>query len=556
VTDRETLELDVLVVGGGPAGLSAALRLSQLQAAQPGAPLTIGVLEKSRDAGAHMLSGAVLDPSALRDLLPTFESSGAPLAAAVRDDAVYVLTRSGKFRLPVTPPPLRNHGHYIISLNTFVRWLAQQVEAAGVDVFTGFAATDVLYDGDKIIGVRTGDRGIDRHGQKKSSFAPGVDIHAKVTIFCDGVRGNLTKALIGTLGLADGRQPQVFALGIKELWEIPENRLAAGSVIHTMGYPLRLEEFGGAFIYAMPAGQVSVGFVAGLDYKDPRFDPHLAFQRFKQHPFISALLAGGRMVRYGAKALPEGGWYAIPRVHMNGGLIAGDAAGFLNSMRLKGIHLAMRTGMLAAEAAFDAVRAGDVSAVKLERYQQLIDDGGVRAELFPVRNVHQAFGHGLAAGVLYSGIALATNGWWVTDPMASDGGYKRMETLAEYYPGPAPPPENVPGDQVKIDRQLTFDKLTNVHFSGTRHTEDQPSHLIVHDTDICRTRCRQEYGNPCTRFCPASVYEMVDDGAGGQKLHINASNCVHCKACDIMDPYQIIDWVPPEGGEGPQYEGM
>ena len=240
---------------------------------------------------------------------------------------------------------------------------------------------------------------------------------------------------------------------------------------------------------------------------------------------------------------------------MNGGLIAGDAAGFLNSLRLKGIHLAMRTGMLAAEAAFDAVRAGDVSAARLERYQRLIDEGSVRDELFPVRNVHQAFAHGLAAGVLYSGIALATKGWWMTDPMASDGGYERMEKLAEYYPDQTPPVA-APGDAVKIDRQLTFDKLTNVHFSGTRHTEDQPSHLIVHDTDICRTRCRQEYGNPCTRFCPASVYEMVDDGAGGKQLHINASNCVHCKTCDIMDPYQIIDWVPPEGGEGPQYEGM
>jgi electron-transferring-flavoprotein dehydrogenase len=555
VTDRETLELDVLVVGGGPAGMSAALRLSQLQAVQNGPPLSVAVLEKSRDAGGHMLSGAVLDPSALRDLIPDFESRGAPLASAVRDDAVYVLTKTGRLRLPLTPPPLRNHGHYVVSLNALVRWLARQVEAAGVDIFTGFAGKDVLYDADKVVGVRTGDRGIDRHGQKKTSFEPGVEIRAKVTIFCDGVRGNLTKSLIGTLGLAAGRQPQVFALGIKELWEIPPDRLAAGTVIHTMGYPLRMEEFGGAFIYTMPGGQVSVGFVAGLDYKDPRFDPHLAFQRLKQHPFVKALLAGGKMVRYGAKALPEGGWYAIPKIHMAGGLIAGDAAGFLNSMRLKGIHLAMRTGMLAAEAAFDAVRANDVSAAKLERYQHFINEGCVRGELFPVRNVHQAFGHGLPAGILYSGIALATKGWWLTDPMAADGGYARMQKLADYYPG-HPPSDGVPGDAVKIDRHLTFDKLTNVHFSGARHIEDQPSHLIVHDTEICRTRCLQEYGNPCTRFCPASVYEMVDDGAGGKKLHINASNCVHCKTCDIMDPYQIIDWVPPEGGEGPQYEGM
>jgi electron-transferring-flavoprotein dehydrogenase len=555
VADRETLDVDILIVGGGPAGLSAALRLAQLQTSQGGEALSIAVLEKSRDAGAHMLSGAVLDPSALRDLIPDFLAKGAPLDTPVAHDAVHVLTRTGHLKLPITPPPLQNHGHFIVSLNRLVKWLAQQAEAAGVDLFTGFGGAEVLYDGDTVTGIRTGDRGLDKHGQPKPSFEPGVDIHAKVTIFCDGVRGNLTKSLMGKFDLGTGRQPQVFALGIKELWEVPGGRLASGSVIHTMGYPLRMEEFGGGFIYALADGLISLGFVAGLDYKDPMFDPHLAFQRFKLHPFVRAIVEGGRMVRYGAKALPEGGWYAIPRVHMNGGLIAGDAAGFLNSMRLKGIHLAMRTGMLAAEAAFAAVRAGDVSSARLEQYQRAIDAGQVRQELYPVRNVHQAFGRGLAAGVLYSGVALATKGWWLQDPMPSDGGYKRMEMLAQYYPGTPPSPEAVM-HPVKIDRQLTFDKLTNVHFSGTRHTENQPSHLIVQDTEICRTRCRQEFGNPCMRFCPANVYEMVDDGAGGKKLHINASNCVHCKTCDIMDPYQIIDWVPPEGGEGPQYEGM
>jgi electron-transferring-flavoprotein dehydrogenase len=555
VPDRETLELDILIVGGGPAGMSAALRLSQLQTKSGDQPLAIGVLEKSREPGAHMLSGAVLDPSALRDLLPDFLAKGAPLATPVEHDDVYLLTETGKWRFPFTPPPLRNHGNYIISLNRFVKWLGQQVEAAGIDIFSGFAASEVLYDGDRVIGVRTGDRGIDKHGQRKATFEPGVDVHAKVTIFCDGVCGNLTKPLIRKLGLDRDRQPQVYALGIKELWEIPEGRLSPGSVVHTMGYPLRMEEFGGAFIYALTGGQVSLGFVAGLDYRDPMFDPHVAFQRFKLHPFVSGLLKGGRMVRYGAKALPEAGWHAIPRVHMDGALIAGDAAGFMNSMRLKGIHLAMRTGMLAAESAFDAVRAGDVSAKALGRYQQSIDDSPIRRELYPVRNVHTAFSHGLLAGVLYSGLALVTKGWWLTDPMPSHPGYERVRKMADYYDGRLPSPD-VPVRPVKIDRQLTFDRLTNVHYSGTRHTEDQPSHLLVHDTDICRTRCRQEYGNPCTRFCPAAVYEMIDDGQGGKRLHVNASNCVHCKTCDIMDPYQIIDWVPPEGGEGPQYEGM
>jgi electron-transferring-flavoprotein dehydrogenase len=491
----------------------------------------------------------------LRELIPDFEKRGAPLAAAVHHEDVYFFTRRGKLKFPLIPPPLQNHGNYVISLNKFVKWLAQQVEAAGLDIFSGFAASEVLFDGSRVVGVRTGDRGIDKKGQKKPTFEPGVEIRAKVTIFCDGVRGNLTKVLVNRLKLDEGRLPQAYAIGIKELWEVPKDRLAPGSVVHTMGYPLKHEEFGGAFIYGLPENQVSIGFVSGLDYRDPMFDPHLTFQRFKQHPYTAALLEGGRMVRYGAKALPEGGWHTVPRVVMDGALIAGDAAGFMNSIRLKGIHLAMRTGMLAAETAFEAVRAGDVSSRALGRYQERIDASPVKRELYPVRNVHQAFGHGLLAGLLYSGLSLVTRGWWLKDPMPSHAGYERMRTLANYY-GANPPSPDQPVEPVKIDRQLTFDRVTNVHHSGTRHLEDQPSHLIVHDTDICRTRCRVEYGNPCTRFCPAAVYEMVDAGDGTKKLHINASNCVHCKTCDIMDPYQIIDWVPPEGGEGPQYEGL
>ena len=555
MSDRETLDLDILIVGGGPAGMSAALRLAQLQQEQGGEPLAVAVLDKAREPGAHMLSGAVLDPSTLKQLVPDFADRGAPLSAEVGRDEVYYLTGSGKLRFPFTPPPLRNHGNYIISLNRFVKWLAGQVEQAGVDIFSGFAASDVLYEGDTVTGVRTGDRGIGRHGEKKPTFEPGVDIKARVTIFCDGVRGNLTKPLVAKLRLDQGREPAVYAIGIKELWELPPGRVAAGTVIHTMGYPLRHEEFGGAFIYGLPDNVLSIGLVSGLDYRDPMFDPHLAFQRFKQHPFVSGLLSGGKLLRYGAKALPEGGWHTIPRVHMAGGLIAGDAAGFMNSMRLKGVHLAMRTGMLAAETAFEAVRTGDTSAARLAAYQSRIDRSEVRRELYPVRNVHQAFGHGLLFGLAYSGLSLVTGGWWFTDPRPGHAGHERIRTLASYYPGARPPPDE-PVQPVKIDRQLTFDRLTNVHYSGTRHLEDQPSHLIVHDTDICRTRCREEYGNPCTRFCPANVYEMVDDGASGKRLQINASNCVHCKTCDIMDPYQIIDWVPPEGGEGPQYEGM
>ena len=536
--------------------MSAALRLAQLQKSAGGGALSIALLDKAREPGAHMLSGAVLDPSTLGQLIPDFKAKGAPLATEVRHDDVYYMTRSGQWRFPITPPPLTNHGHYIVSLNQLVKWLAGQVESAGgIDVFSGFAGQQVLFDGARVIGVRTGDRGLDKHGAPKPNYEPGVDIHAKVTIFSDGVRGNLTKTLTSTLHLDEGRLPQVYVIGIKELWEVPKDRLPAGSVIHTMGYPLREEEFGGAFIYALPDGGISLGFVSGLDYRDPMFDPHQTFLRFKQHPFVARLLKDGKLVRYGAKAMPEGGWYAVPRLHMDGGLIAGDAAGFVNSMRLKGIHLAMRSGMLAAETAFEAVRAGDTSMAKLAAYQTAIDQSEVRRELYPVRNVHQAFGHGLFAGVIYSGLALVTKGWWVQDPMPAHAGYERIETRQKFYDG-APPPPDAPVDPVKIDRVLTFDKQTDVHYSGTRHREDEPSHLIVHNTDICRTKCREEFGNPCLRFCPANVYEMVDDGSGGRKLHINASNCVHCKTCDIMDPYQIIDWVPPEGGEGPQYDGM
>ena len=553
--ERETLEVDALIVGGGPAGLAAALRLTQLQQADGGEPLTIAVLEKAREPGAHMLSGAILDPASLLALVPDLEPGTAPLDTPVEVDRIYYLTRRRAIRFPFTPPPLRNHGNYIVSLNRLVKWLAERVEAAGADLFTGFAGSELLFEGDRVVGVRTGDRGIGRDGKRRSNFEGGVDIRATVTILAEGVRGSLTKALASRLPVAEGKTPQTYAIGIKELWDVPPERLAAGSVIHTMGHPLKSEEFGGGFVYALPDGRLSVGFVTGLDYRDPMFDPHTAFQRFKQHPLVSGLLSGGELVRYGAKALPEGGWHALPRPYVDGALLVGDAGGFLNSLRLKGIHLAITTGTLAAETAFEAIRAGDASSARLAGYADRIDRSAVRAELYPVRNVHQSFAHGLLAGLAYSGLSLLTGGWWLRDPMPSHAGHQRLETIRAYYGESSGPPPAAP--VVKIDRTLTFDRLTNVHHSGTRHEEDQPSHLFVADLDICRTRCREEYGNPCVRFCPASVYEMVDvDSAGGPRLQINASNCVHCKTCDIMDPYQIIDWVPPEGGGGPQYDGM
>ena len=550
--ERETLEVDVLVVGGGPAGLSAALRLAQLQKQQGGEPLSIAVLEKARESGAHILSGAVLDPSTLRDLIPDFQAKGAPLLAPVQRDNVYFLTEKSKIRFPVVPPPLKNHGNYVIALSQFVQWLAQQVEGEGIDFFTGFPGQEVLTDGTRVIGVRTGDRGVGKHGEHKPTYEPGVDIHAKVTIFCDGVRGNLTKTLIHQFQLSKDREPEQYAVGLKELWDIPAGRIEPGTVIHTMGYPLRHEEFGGAFIYALPENRLALGFVTGLDYADPLFDPHMAFNRLKKHPLVASLIEGGALVRYGAKALPEGGWNTIPRPYMAGGLIAGDAGGFMNSMRLKGIHLAMRSGMLAGETAFEAIRTGDTSEIALKRYEDKINASPIRTELYPVRNVHQAFGYGLLAGLMFSGLSLVTGGRWIED-LRGRPGYQRMKTLAWYYGLDVPVTR--PSNAAAIDRVTTFDKLTNVHYSGTAHDEDQPSHLIV-QTEVCSSRCGPEYGHPCTRFCPANVYEIIRETGQPPRLQINASNCVHCKTCDIMDPYQVITWVPPEGGGGPQYNGM
>ncbi|MGE3275651.1 MAG: 4Fe-4S dicluster domain-containing protein [Vicinamibacterales bacterium] len=550
---RETLEVDVLIVGGGPAGLSAALRLAQLQKDKGGEPLAIAVVEKAREAGAHQLSGALLDPSSLRDLIPDFQAKGAPLETEVHSDNIYFLTPRHKLRFPITPPPFQNHGNYIISLNRFTKWLAEQVEAEGIDLFFGFAGQSVLIEDGKVVGVRTGDRGIGKHGEQKGAYEPGADIRAKVTIFADGVRGHLTKELMRTLQLADEAHPAEFAIGLKELWEIPADRLEAGTVIHTLGFPLREEEFGGSWFYVMPGGRVSIGFVVGLDYKDPLFDPHAAFQRFKTHPYIASLLEGGQMVRYGAKALPEGGWNTMPQLAFDGGLIVGDAANMVNSMRLKGIHLAMRSGMHAAEAAFAAVRADDVSAAALDVYRTLVETGPIRDELYPVRNVHQAFGAGLVAGSLFAGLTMATGGRLQGD-LEGHPGHTRLRTLDAYY---GMDKEDIlrGSNAVVPDRQLTFDKTTSVHYAATAHDEDQPVHLLVH-TEVCHTICGQEFGHPCVRFCPANVYEMVDNGAGGRRLQINASNCVHCKTCDIMDPYGVITWVAPEGGGGPQYDGM
>jgi len=544
MSERESLEVDVLVVGGGPAGLAAAYHLRQLKK-----DLSIAVLEKGKELGAHIISGAVMDPRGLDELMPDWKEKGGPIENPVEEDHVVFLTENRKFSLPIVPPPLRNHGNYIISLNKLTRWFGEQVEKNGVDIFAGFAGAELLIEGETVTGVRTGDKGIDKSGNPRGNFEPGIDIHAKITILAEGCRGSLTKQLIKKFNLNRESNPQVFAAGVKEVWDVPKERNTGGRVIHTMGWPLRNEEFGGGFIYNMADGRVSIGFVIGLDYLDPRLDPHERFQQFKTHPYVRSILEGGTLYSYGAKAIPEGGYWALPQYYFNGGMIVGDAAGFLNAMRLKGIHLAFKTGMLAAQAAFEALEANDVSARKLKRFEELVEDSWVKKELWKVRNFHQAFEHGFFAGMIHTGLQMATGGRGLHDRYRNKPGHTRMRQLREYYEGNPPQPA-----APAFDGKLTFDKLTDVFNSGTAHDEDQPCHLHILQPDICHPRCTNEYGNPCQFFCPAAVYEMVENGQDGLRLQINFSNCVHCKTCDIMDPYEVIDWVPPEGGGGPGYE--
>lgn len=568
--ERETLEMDVVYVGAGPANLSSALHLSRLikkhnedvaSGKKKGKSLgdvEIAVIEKGSEIGAHILSGAVMDPKGLRELIPDFENKGAPLDAQVTEDRVLYLTKSRAIKAPITPPPLNNHGFYIVSLNRLAAWLGEKCEEAGVNIFPEFPGAEMLYDeNDAVIGVRTGDKGVDKEGKPKANFEPGVNLLGKVTVLGEGPRGSLAKQLIARLGLDEGKEPQVYSLGIKELWELPDDRYPAGTVTHTIGFPSDTKTYGGGWVYGMNSRMVSIGYVTGLDYKDPLIDPHAEFQKYKTHPHIAKILEGGKMIKYGAKTIAAGGWFSMPRLYADGVLLVGDCASFLNAQRIKGIHTAIKSGMLAAEAIFQALLAGDYSANKLKVYEESVKTSWIKEELYAVRNFHAAFQDGRYPALVNGGLQFLTGGadWGIFDRRHSEAGHEEMRKLSDYgYVG-----DDITQryEDLKFDGNLTFNKVTDVYHASVGHDEDQPAHLHVLDTNVCVTRCAEEYGNPCQRFCPANVYEMVGDKAeGNRKLQINFSNCVHCKTCDIMDPYQIINWVTPEGGGGPNYKGM
>ncbi|MGH6973268.1 MAG: electron transfer flavoprotein-ubiquinone oxidoreductase [Stellaceae bacterium] len=532
---RERMDYDVLIVGAGPAGLAAAIRLKQLRPAT-----SVCIIEKGSEVGAHILSGAVFEPRALDELLPDWRQRGAPLLTLATDDWFVFLTRQRAWRLP-TPPPMRNHGNYVISLGNLCRWLAKEAEAAGVEIYAGFAGAEVLCDADgRVAGVATGAMGIGKDGQATASFQPGVELHAKFTLFAEGCRGSLAKSLEARFGLRDGCDPQSYGIGIKELWEVAADRHNPGRVVHTIGWPLDARTYGGSFLYHLENNQVAVGFVIGLDYANPYLDPFEEFQRFKTHPAIRSTLAGGRRIAYGARALNEGGFQSIPALSFPGGHLIGCGAGFLNVPKIKGSHTAMKSGMVAAETVARQL-AGEPAD-----FRRALAASWVWPELRAVRNIRPGFRWGLWAGLAHAAFdtyILRGKAPWTLRQTADHLALKRTDTARPIaYPKP--------------DGAVSFDRLSSVYLSNVHHEENQPAHLRLRRAEDAIAINHALYDSPETRYCPAGVYEIVESPAGAPRLQINAANCVHCKTCDIKDPTQNIDWSVPEGGGGPNYPNM
>lgn len=555
--EREILETDILIVGAGPAGLALAYKLAKLAEADPDFELPeILLMEKGRHVGAHCLSGAVMDPKGIAELIPDYKELGAPIEAAVSSDSMYFLGKKSALKFPITPPSINNHGNYVISLNKFAGWLGEQVEKAGVDIYCGLAGYELLFENGKVVGVQTVDMGVDKEGNQKPNFEPGSIIKAKVTIICEGVHGSLMRQAFEKIPeLTKGKLPQAYLTGVKEVWEVPDGRIKAGDVIHTIGFPQNSREYGGGWIYGMSDNMVSLGLAVGLDSPDPENDPHQKFQAYKTHPKVRKILEGGKMLHYGAKAIPVLGYFAVPKLYHEGLMICGDSGGMLNPARLKGIHLAIKSGMMAAETLAECFKDSDFSAEKLSAYQDRFEQSWVKKELYGTRNFHAGFKGGLLSGLFHGAIQIITGGRGFFNRRENSRDHKYMLKKSDYKNRFGEKPET---EKLKFDNDFLYDKLSDVYKSGTMHEEEQPSHLVIADSDICNTRCTEEYGNPCQHFCPANVYNMVEDSSnpGKKILELTPSNCVHCKTCDIADPYQIIRWVTPQGGEGPNYTNL
>jgi electron-transferring-flavoprotein dehydrogenase len=552
--ERESIDFDVLFVGGGPASLAGAIKLMQL-AEEKNLELEVALIEKGAEIGSHALSGAVMDPIALNELMPDYVDKGCPVEATVRGDEFYYLTETSAIPVPFVPKPMHNTGSLIISLSRFTRWLGQIAEEMGVNIFPGFAGKEVLYaeDGKTIVGVRTGDQGIGPDGEPKANFEPGIDLKAKVTVFGEGARGSLFKEIDKKLGLMEGKMPQVFETGIEEVIELPEAsnyfKTSKGNDIHLMGYPIGLYIPGGAFIYEMSDNRLTLGFLTGLCYEDPLLDLYDTFIKFKSHPFVANLIKGGKVVEAGARAVATGGYYTLPKLAVGGGLFIGASAGIQYMPGLKGIHVSMKSGMLAAEAIMAAVEKESFDQQALQAYSDLFENSYIKEQLYEGRNFYQALSKTSPMKFIHLGAQYFTGGRGFMDNMSLEEDYKSLKPLN--------------GEQVEVkpsvdpkiyDGELFVDKLTSVYLSKTKHREDQPSHIIVHDTNLCINTCYPKYRSPCTRFCPGDVYEIeTDEKTGGKRLKLNPSNCLHCKTCDIKDPYENITWTCPEGGEGPGY---